>query len=60
MGGSDDPTIPIQLAKRLYKKAVEPKELIVYEGGKHSNLYDFKNYNDILAWLKGDNEKTRQ
>ena len=56
MGGSKDTVVPVELAKNLYKQAPEPKRILVYEGAGHSNLFDFQNYNAILAWLK---EKVR-
>ncbi|MFI3240999.1 MAG: alpha/beta hydrolase [Alphaproteobacteria bacterium] len=52
MLGTNDATIPYELGKELYKKAPEPKELIVYKGGKHSNLFNFRNDKDILKWLE--------
>lgn len=52
MGASEDATVPVELAKKLYQVAQEPKKLIIYEGAAHSNLYDYKNYQDILNWLK--------
>lgn len=55
LGGSNDPTIPVFLAKNLYKKAPNPKKLIIYQGGAHSDLYNFRNYRDILSWLKEGN-----
>ncbi len=58
MGGSEDKTVPVNLAKNLFSQAVEPKKIIVYEGAEHNNLYDFKNYQDIINWLQ-TNEKTR-
>lgn len=57
MGGDLDATIPIHLAQNLYEHAVKPKKMIIYKGGKHNNLYNFRNYNAILAWLEG-NEKS--
>lgn len=58
MGGTEDPTVPVFLAKNLYAHAVEPKKMIIYQGGGHNDLYNFRNYEDILNWLK-DNEETR-
>ena len=52
MGASEDATVPVELAKKLYQAAVEPKKLIIYDGAAHSNLYDYKNYQDILNWLE--------
>lgn len=56
MGAEHDTTVPVYLAENLYKHAVNPKKVIIYKNGRHSNLYSLKNYNDILAWLEG-NEK---
>lgn len=53
MGGSDDPTIPVFLAERLFAAAPEPKTLKIYQGGAHSNLFNFRNNKDILSWLEG-------
>ena len=52
MGGSKDTLVPVVLAQNLYAHAPNPKEIIVYEGAGHNNLDSFKNYNDILSWLK--------
>lgn len=52
MGGSIDPTVPVELAQNLYAYAKDPKHIIVYEGAAHNNLYDFGNYVDIINWLK--------
>lgn len=51
MGGSKDPTIPVELAKNLYELAPNPKKLIIYQGGAHNDLYNFRNYRDIINWL---------
>lgn len=53
MGGSKDPTIPVYLAEKLFEQAKEPKTLKIYQGGAHSNLFNFRNDKDILSWLEG-------
>lgn len=53
MGGAHDRTVPVYLAENLFKEANEPKKLIIYPNGAHSNLFDMENYKDILRWLKG-------
>lgn len=58
MGGEEDKVVPVELAKNLYKKAVNPKKIIIYPNAGHNDLYEHKNYKDILSWLK-DNEKNR-
>ena len=57
MTGTKDKTVPSELSKNLYNQAVKPKKLIIYEGGAHSNLYDYNNPKDILNWLKKTDEK---
>lgn len=57
MTGTKDKTVPCELSKNLYNQAVKPKKLIIYEGGAHSNLYDYNNPKDILNWLKKTDEK---
>lgn len=54
LGGSEDQTVPVELARNLYTYSNEPRKIIVYEGAAHNNLYNFKNYADILEWLKQD------
>jgi len=54
MGGSIDPTVPVDLAQNLYNYAPEPKKLIIYANGKHSNLYNFRNDLDILDWINAN------
>lgn len=51
MGGSKDKTVPVFLAENLYANAPEPKKLIVYQGGGHTDLFNYRNYRDILTWL---------
>lgn len=59
MGAGQDWVVPVELAQNLFAAAENPKELIIYEHGQHSNLFDSENYKDILVWLE-NNEKTRQ
>lgn len=58
MGGSEDTLVPVRRAEALFAAANQPKKIIVYSGAEHHNLYDYKNYLDILDWLE-ENEKTR-
>jgi len=52
MGGSEDTTVPIELAYNLFNQTKDPKIMLEYSGAKHNNLYDSKNYNDIIKWLE--------
>ncbi len=58
MGAEKDKVVPVARAKALFNNASEPKKLIIYDGAGHSDLYDYKNYQDILQWLE-QNEKTK-
>ncbi len=50
--GSEDRLVPAKLARDLFNYAGEPKKIIIYQGASHNNLYNFKNYADILKWLE--------
>lgn len=56
MGGSMDKTVPVALAQNLYNYAPEPKQIIIYDNGKHSNLFNFRNDLDILSWMKANEQ----
>ncbi len=58
LAAENDTVVPAELAENLYKQAVSPKKMIIYQGAEHSDLYNYRNYNDILGWLK-KNEKVR-
>lgn len=58
MGGSEDTLVPVRRAEVLFAAAGQPKKMIVYPGAGHNDLFNHRNYRDILNWLKG-NEKTR-
>lgn len=58
MGGSEDTLVPVRRAEVLFAAAGQPKKMIVYPGASHNDLFNHRNYRDILNWLKG-NEKTR-
>lgn len=51
MGTYADKVIPPVQALQLYDLAVEPKKLIMYQNAAHDELYDLRNYDDILQWL---------
>lgn len=59
MGAGQDRVVPVELAQALFALAEDPKELIVYEHGRHDNLFEAANYKDISAWLES-NEKAGQ
>lgn len=57
MGAGQDRVVPVELAQELFALAEDPRELIIYEHGRHDNLFESANYKDILTWLE-NNEKT--
>lgn len=54
---SKDKVVPPERAKKLFWSLPNRKEMEVYQGAGHSELYDYKNWQDILTWLE-KNEKT--
>lgn len=52
MGAGRDETVPVELAKQLYKHAPHNKKMIIYKNGRHGNLYNFRNDLDILNWIE--------
>lgn len=49
--GDQDEVIPIELGKKLFAAANEPKQFISIAGGKHGDLYRHGAGNQISAWL---------
>lgn len=58
MGASKDTVVPQERAQELYKYAGVNKKIVIYNGAFHSNLYNYRNWQDILKWLKA-NEKNK-
>ena len=56
MGASNDKVVPINRAQILFDNANYPKNIIIYPNAEHSNLYNYRNYNDIMKWLKSHEE----
>lgn len=56
MGGNKDRTVPHERAQALFETAEEPKNIVIYTGADHSELYQYGNWRGILAWIK-ENEK---
>ncbi|MEM9011982.1 MAG: alpha/beta hydrolase [Pseudomonadota bacterium] len=50
--GDADEVIPVAHGRALFAAAVEPKQLIVYEGGGHDDLGRFGSRSDTMAWLE--------
>lgn len=48
----NDKVVPVERAKNLYKNAPENKLMIEYPNAEHHNLYDYKNYEVMLKWLR--------
>lgn len=58
VAAAKDKVVPLKRAEELFALVKGPKKMIVYGSAQHSNLYDHKNWKDILIWLK-DNEKNK-
>lgn len=52
MAAQNDTLVPVEHARRLYAKAADPREMIIYHDAGHNDLYAHANYKDILDWLK--------
>jgi len=50
--GELDTTMPIKFARRLFEKAIEPKESLWFSAAGHNNLYDFGAAKEVLTFLK--------
>jgi len=53
--GKEDELIGVDHARRLYKAALEPKEIAIIEGGEHKLRLSEKAMDTALEWLKKDN-----
>lgn len=49
--GDQDEVIPIELGKKLFAAANEPKQFISIPGGKHGDLYRHDAGRKIVSWL---------
>jgi len=50
--GTKDDTVPISHAWKLYKKAKQPKDILIIEGAEHRIRTDVRAINGALKWLK--------
>jgi hypothetical protein len=53
-----DKTVPVERAQALFDVLSQPKEIKVYAGAGHTQLYNYRNWRDILQWLE-KNEKAQ-
>ncbi len=58
--GSDDETVNVSHARRLYEKAGEPKELAIIEGAGHRLRLDERAMATAIDWLKNTAKSVRQ
>lgn len=47
-----DHIVPAVRGMNLYEEAAEPKDMMVYVGAGHNDLYAHKNYIEIIKWLE--------
>jgi hypothetical protein len=55
--GEQDGTIPVQMGKRVFDAANEPKRLELFPEGGHSDLFDHGAWEKVLAFLSDMSEK---
>jgi fermentation-respiration switch protein FrsA (DUF1100 family) len=50
--GEEDGLIPVRMGKRLFELAKEPKRIVVFEDGNHSDLFSEHGAHEVVAkWL---------
>lgn len=54
--GDEDEVVPLEHARRLYRKAGEPKDLAIIPGAGHRLRLEEKAINAALAWLKAKSQ----
>lgn len=52
LNGRNDTLVPHKFGQNLYEKANQPKEIVIYDDGTHTNLYDVGGREKILDFLK--------
>jgi len=53
MHGPDDRVVPFRLGQRLFDAAADPKQLAVFDGAGHNDLYDHGAAMTVLTFLAG-------
>lgn len=49
--GEDDDLVPVAMAQALFARANDPKQMHVFPGALHANLYDYGAGERIAAWI---------
>lgn len=49
--GTEDETVPLEHARRLYERAGEPKEIVILEGAGHRLRQEERAINAIMRWM---------
>jgi uncharacterized protein len=50
--GEQDDVIPVEMGRRVYEAASEPKSLLTFPEGGHIDHWQFGSYEKIFAWLR--------
>ena len=50
--GDEDKTVPLEFGIKLYDIANQPKKIEIFEGAKHTNLYEFGGLDSIINFLE--------
>lgn len=58
--GEADDIIPVDMGRKLYALAEEPKEIVTFPGAGHSDHYLFGSYDTIYDWLERLSERATE
>jgi fermentation-respiration switch protein FrsA (DUF1100 family) len=50
--GERDHTVPVEMGRRVFAAAREPKQMVTFPEAAHSNQHLYGSYDVILAWLR--------
>ena len=53
MHGAKDEVIPVSMGKALFMAAIEPKKIIVFPNGGHTDLFDHGAMAEVRAFMEG-------
>lgn len=57
--GEQDDVIPVDMGKRVFEAANEPKSLVTYPEGGHIDHWQYGSYDTVFAWLRSLTEPAR-
>lgn len=57
--GEQDDVIPVDMGKRVFGAALQPKSLVTYPEGGHIDHWQYGSYDTVFQWLRSLPEPTR-